>query len=211
MKENEPTNLLKGYNMMLYFAGSMIMYEPTEECITDFWTNGALRRLPVSSSNPRFMKAASLLRESCTDKDICRQLLQDDYLRLFDDSGFHLASAHASHYLSDTNNDDVTYNEVGEFYKSYGWDSRSRIKRANDHLGTELLFLTSLVDRYLLLDDNASSDIMKSDIQRFITRHMLSWIPEWNERIQEHASTLGYKGIGILILACIEDLYSIFS
>ena len=26
-------NILKGYNMLFYFAGSMIMYEPSEECI----------------------------------------------------------------------------------------------------------------------------------------------------------------------------------
>ena len=54
--------------MLLYFAGSMIMHEPSEECIVDFWEKGILKNLPVSSSNPNFIKAASQLRDSFTDK-----------------------------------------------------------------------------------------------------------------------------------------------
>ncbi|MBP1667108.1 MAG: hypothetical protein H6Q23_1968, partial [Bacteroidetes bacterium] len=69
--DNNRKNLLKAYNMLLYFAGSMIMKEPTEECVIDFWTNGNLKKLPVKSSNPRFIKAASILRESCEDKVLC--------------------------------------------------------------------------------------------------------------------------------------------
>ena len=53
---NQENNILKGYNMLLYFAGSMIMYEPSEECIVDFWTNGVLKKLPVSSSNPNLSR-----------------------------------------------------------------------------------------------------------------------------------------------------------
>jgi len=41
--------------------------------------------------------------------------------------------------------------------------------------------------------------------------HILSWVPRWNENVQEYSKTLGYKGIGTLIYACIEDLYGIFS
>ncbi len=66
-------SVLKGYNMLLYFAGSMVMYEPDEECVIDFWSKGILKALPVRSSNPRFMEAASQLRDSCKDKDTCRE------------------------------------------------------------------------------------------------------------------------------------------
>jgi TorA maturation chaperone TorD len=208
---NDRKNLLKGYNMLLYFAGSMIMYEPTEECVIDFWTNGTLSRLPVSSTNPRFIKAAGLLRDSCKDKNMCKKALQEDFLRLFAEKGLLLAPAHASDYLYNEDYLSSTYDEVGEFYKSYGWSSRLSVKRADDHLGIQLLFLTSLVDRYLLLDDDPSCREMKNEICRFIDKYILSWIPKWNEQIQEYAQTLSYKGIGILILACIEDIHSIFS
>ncbi|NLJ44586.1 MAG: hypothetical protein GX431_13070, partial [Bacteroidales bacterium] len=76
-------SVLKGYNMLLYFAGSLIMYEPDDECVVDFWSKGILKRLPVSSSNPRFIEAASQLRNSCKDLSVCRENLQNDFKRLF--------------------------------------------------------------------------------------------------------------------------------
>src|ERR1035437_45041 len=76
-------NILIGYNMLFYFAGSMIMHEPSEECIADFWEKGILKNLPVSSSNPNFVKAASQLRESIYDTTIFAKMLHEDFLRLF--------------------------------------------------------------------------------------------------------------------------------
>ena len=210
MKQDQK-NLLKGYNLLLYFTGSMITYEPTEECVIDFWISSALEKLPVSSNNPKFMKAAALLRDSCTDKNLLKKMLQEDYLRLFAETGLILAPVHASDYHHNDFQREKSYNEISEFYNSYGWNSNSRAKRTDDHLGIELLFLTRLIDMYLLLDDVPSSNEMGNEIRRFINQHILSWIPVWNEQIQEHARTLSYKGIGILVLACIEDLHTIFS
>lgn len=209
MKGNRK-NLLKGYNMLLYFAGSMIMSEPTEECVIDFLTNGTLKKLPVSSSNPRFIEAAALLRDSCTDIKDCMEMLKEDYFRLFSAAGLHLAPAYESAYAK---NDDYSVNpseKVTGFYKAYGWDSRSRIEMADDHLGIELLFLTRLTDKYSQLDDDPCCREMEKEIQRFIGKHLLSWIPAWNDDIQEHAHTACYKGIGTLIYACMEDISNIF-
>lgn len=208
--ESERKNLLKGYNMLLYFAGSMIMSEPTEECVVDLWTNGTLRRLPVSSSNPRFLKAASLLRDSCPDVNKCRQMLADDYYALLADNGLSLAPARASVYLPESNNSMAVEKEVAEFYNSYGWKPGQSGKYA-DYLGVELLFLTKLVDKFLVLDDDPSCCEMKKEMRRFIDNYLLSWIPAWDKDIQKHANTLSYKGISTLIYACIEDLNEIFS
>lgn len=203
-------NLLKGYNMLLYFAGSMIMYEPSEECVIDFWQNGILKNLPVSSSNPNFIKAASQLRDSCLDKTICGKLLRNDYIRLFASEDFTLAPAYESSYTRSKNESKLdNLPEVSEFYKSYGWVSKFKGKISDDHLGVELLFLTLMIDRYIILDDEACRIEMKEEIKRFINLHMLSWVPEWNNMIQTHSETLCYKGIGTLIQACTEDIYSI--
>ena len=203
-------NILKGYNMLLYFAGSMIMYTPSEECVTDFWTKGVLKNLPVSSTNPNFIKAASQLRESCIDNKICGKLLRDDYLRLFAGEEMTLAPVYESRYLNSRYlSDSLQPASVSEFYKSYGWESKFKGKINDDHLGVELLFLTLLIDKYLVLDDDACRNEMKNEIQRFIKLHILSWIPEWNIKVQANANTLCFKGIGTLILACAEDITSI--
>jgi len=199
-------NLLKGYNMMLYFAGSMIMSEPTEECVIDFWTNGNLKMLPVSSMNPRFIEAAALLRDSCEDKKICREMLRKDYNRLFAESGLPLAPAYASVYLNNNRNAEE---EIEKYYNSYGWEYKSDIKIAHDHLGIELLFLTKMVNNYLSAEDERSFNDIRLAIRQFIDLYILSWIPRWNDDIISQAETLCYKGIATLIHACTEDIYSI--
>jgi putative dimethyl sulfoxide reductase chaperone len=205
-------NVLKGYNMLLYFAGSMLMYEPTEECVVDFWKNGIIKQLPVRSMNQRFIKAASQLRESCEDKNICSEKLLNDYSRLFQSNGIPLVKLYESQYTEEENSDtDVKKDNVTEFYNSYGWVSKFRGRIDDDHLGIELLFLTRLIEKYLVLEDEASRTEMRSEIQRFIDRHLLSWIPEMNEQIQRNANTLCYKGIGTLIYACAEDIRNILS
>ena len=207
--DSQHHNILKGYNMLLYFAGSMIMYEPSEECVTDFWTNGVLKNLPVSSSNPNFIKAASQLRESCIDKNICGKMLHEDYLRLFSINDSTLAPAYESLYNKNSQKGGNLTAGVSEFYNSYGWESKFKGKIKDDHLSVELLFLTLLIDKYLVLDDEACRSEMKKEIRRFIDQHILSWIPEWNNLVQVHSNTLCFKGIGTLILACTEDIFSI--
>jgi TorA-specific chaperone len=209
--EPERGNVLKGYNLLLYFAGSMIMNEPTEECIIDFWTSGKLKQLPVTSMNPRFIKAASELRESCEDKSICREKIANDFFRLFEEKGAPMAPAYASIYLSRKNRSEGQIDSVSDFYKAYGWKTKNGDGAKDDHLGIELLFLTRLVERYMVLDDDPCRNEMRKEIRRFIDHHLLTWVPEWNLDIQEFSQTNCYKGIGTLIHASLEDLHSLLS
>ena len=205
-KDMNRNNLLKGYNMLLYFTGSMITYEPTEECVADFWKNGLVKSMPVSSTNPRFMTALSQFRDSCLDKTFCARLMREDFKSLFAVGESALAPLIGSYYSdgsSDTNN---SHDKVGEFYDSYDWTSRLRGKIPDDHLGVELLFLSQLVEEYIMLDDKACCSEMQNEIIRFIDQHILSWIPQWNHLIQKHADTLCYKSIGTLIYALAEDI-----
>jgi TorA-specific chaperone len=208
LNENKNT-LLKGYNMLLYFAGSMIMYEPVEECVVDFWSKGILKALPVRSSNPRFNTAASLLRESCRDKTLCSSILKEDFNRLFSASGKPLAPPLESEYIDNSLREVLNAEEVSDFYNAYGWMKRTRYNIPDDNLGIELLFLTLLTDKYISLDDVACSLEMRNEIRRFINQHILSWIPDWNDRMQKYAGTLCYKGIATLIYACCEDIYDL--
>jgi len=202
-------NILKGYNLLFYFAGSMIMHEPSEECIVDFWEKGILRNLPVSSSNPNFVKAASQLRDSFVDKSTFGKLLHEDFLRLFTVNV--LAPAYESkNNLKFIENPGFRTENVTEFYDSYGWKSKFKGRIDDDHLGIELLFLTLLIDKYLSMDDEACIGEMRKEIRRFINTHILSWVPTWNNKIQKNANTLSFKGIGNLILACSEDIFMFF-
>ena len=208
--ETDRKNLLKGYNLLLYFAGTMVMFDPSNECIYDFWTKGILKSLPVSSRNPRFIKAASQLRDSVNDKQSRNEMMRMDYSALFNESSTSLASPYESVYRKSGH---MMYRKqipnVKEFYTSYGWVSKFKGHIPDDHIGIELLFLTLMIEKYLEFDDEACNIEMKNEIRRFIDQHIFSWVPEWNNSIQSHAKTKSYKGIGTLIQACTEDIYSI--
>jgi len=205
----EQNSILKGYNMLLYFAGSMVMYEPVEECVVDFWSEGILKALPVRSSNPRFLKAAAQLRESCRDKTLCRNILQEDFNKLFKGSMLPFAPPLKSNYIEAPLSQGSGEEEISNFYNSYGWLKRSRYNFPDDNLGIELLFLTLLNDRYIALEDESCRSEMRNEIRRFIRNHLLSWLPEWNNRMQEYSGTLCYKGISTLIVASCEDIYDL--
>jgi len=205
---NHQLIIIKGYNMLLCFAGSMIMNEPSEDCIKDFWEKGVLKNLPVKSTNPDFIKAASLLRSSCDDKTVCEKKLRNDYSRLFKMSDSPLAPPYETIYDRHT----VSGNGkscVTDFYNSYGWESKYNGKIKDDHLGIELLFLTILIDKYLAFDDKACLSEMGNEIRRFIDTHLFPWIKEWSNQVQIHSETACYKGIAALILACTTDIYDL--
>jgi TorA maturation chaperone TorD len=209
-KSGGENNLLKAYNMMLYFAGTMVMWDPENECIHDFWKEGILKSLPVSSSNPRYMKAASQLRESISDPNSSFENMKIDFNGLFTGPVSPLAPPTESGYREKYNFIfGVKKTLVTDFYQAYGWQSTFRDTISDDHIGIELLFLTLMVEKYLEMDDDVCNIEMRNEIRRFIDEHLLTWVPDWNNSIQEHSITLSYKGIGTLILACIEDLYGI--
>jgi putative dimethyl sulfoxide reductase chaperone len=205
--ENQNRNILKGYNMLLYFAGSMIMFPPSKECVVDFWEKGILKNLPVSSSNPNFVLASSQLRESFKDKDVLAEMLTEDYKRLFAEDGLKLAPAFESEYCRNIDSNCISKSDsVTDFYNSYGWNSKFRKKISDDHLGIEILFLTRLIDNYITLEDNACRGAMSNEIVRFISNHLLSWIGEWNAKVQIHSRSISYKAIATLIVACVQDI-----
>lgn len=196
--------------MLFYFTGSMIMYEPSEECVIDFWRKGTVKKLPVRSSNPRFIKAASLLRNSCTDRNTCFRALSDDYKLLFSREGLSSTQPYESSFAATGDEGIKIYDKLVFFYKSYEWGSRTQYKIQDDHLGLILLFLTRMVDRFINLEDNPSISEMQKEILRFIDLHLLSWLHKWENAVQENARSMCYKGISSLIYACTEDIYNIF-
>jgi TorA maturation chaperone TorD len=210
VNEEDKDNLLKGYSMLLYFAGSMIMFEPVEECITEFWRNGILKKLPVTSRNPRFIEAASDLRDSCDDPSTCLANLRDDYLKLFTGAGTMMAPPYESVIIG---NEHLIFDKptlaVREYYRAYGWKSRFEGKIPDDHLGTEILFINLMVDKYLTLDDEACRREMRNEMRRFIEGHPLKWISTWRELVEKHASTKCFKGIARLLHASLEDMVGI--
>lgn len=213
-ENNEEKNLIKGYVMMLYFAGTMVMFDPSRECIYDFWTKGILKQLPVKSSNSDFIKAAGLLRDSADKTDGKYENMRNDYMHLFSGAGVEQPAAppFASVYL-DPEKLIAGQNtlDIRNIYKKYNWEPKAGKTIPDDHLGNEILFLTYLLELYIKNKDKELHAKLSSEIHEYIERHLLTWIPQWSNDVQKHATTLGYKGIAMLVLASLSDINNIVS
>lgn len=203
-------NILKGYSMLLYFAGSLILNEPQENCINDLASSNIFRRMPLKSNNPDYIIATSFLYHINDTREIDYHEIKKDYLTLFGEKGKPLAPPYKSVYLSDghlTNHKQAA--TLRHIYKTYGWHSPASGNIYADHLGIEVLFLNFLIEKYFDMDDGICKKEIKTDIKKFIKTHLVSWVSDWNRYIQINASSNLYKGIGYLINACITDLYSL--
>ncbi len=77
--------------------------------------------------------------------------------------------------------------DIERFYHRAGIMLDDEINLPPDHLSTELIFLSYLIETEL-------NDTFK----RFFEEHIISWVPEYCEKIKEHAQTEFYKeSIGV--------------
>lgn len=203
-------DILKGYSMLLYFSGSFILNQPQESCISELASSNIFRKMPLESSNPNFLLAASYLKKIDKHSLVNYEKILDDHLKLFGGMGSPKAPPYESVYMSDEH---LMYQkqttEVKRIYETYGWRSSLNGKVPEDHLGIELQFLNLLLEKYHEIDDSICHNELSKDINKFIDIHLITWIHQWNRNIQQHAASDFYKGIGYLVVACIEDVKTI--
>ncbi|MEE4116496.1 MAG: molecular chaperone TorD family protein [Marinilabiliaceae bacterium] len=210
----ENSDILKGYSMLLYFAGSFILNEPSEECIQDIAAGDLFRKLPVKSKNPNYILASSFLN------NINKKSVQDfdeilaDYLTLFGSSGFPQAPPFESYYTESGKVRQDHVPGVHYTYNAYGWQAQPACRQGSgsesvpeDHLGIELQFLNLLIEKKYDTEDDICRKELTRDTRKFIDNHLRPWLSDWNRRMQSSAISNFYKGIGYLVLACVQDVY----
>ena len=199
-------NLLKGYSMLLVFAGSMFQSEPPEECVNGMAESGMLKTLPVRSGNPDFCKAAALLRVACDDKLTCYERLRDDFRSMFGNGPGIKVPPYESVYRD---GEGLLFGnstlQVREAYYSNGWRASDEGKVPDDHISTQIQFITLMIDNYLGAKTD-KKEHYRIPLLKFLREHPLTWIDQWVEGIEKHGSTRFYKGAALLIKASIEDI-----
>lgn len=206
--EENNSNVLKGYTMLLYFAGSFILNEPSEECIKDLVDAKIFKKMPVSSNNTNYVLASSFLNNLNNTNKIAYDDILADHLNLFGGSGEGSAPPYESFYRSKEHllNQEQA-REVRNIYRSYGWKSSAEGQIPDDHLGIEIQFLNLMLEKYLDIEDNACHRELQKDIKKFIDTHIQAWIKEWNNDVQQNAISDFYRGVGYLVVACTQDVY----
>ena len=134
--------------------------------------------------------------------------LKQDYHALFlvPVSGRYLSpfeSAQRSHRLWGPMTHEVAliYTQTGFDINALVTDEIWRAVAMPDHIGYELAF-TCLLLRHMPSEEAS----LKDTYRYFIQQHVLSWIPEYGERLQTLASTRFYKDVGKMTASFVRML-----
>lgn len=205
--DKENSDILKGYSMLLYFAGSFILNEPSEDCIKDIAGGDLFRKMPIKSKNPNYIMASSFLnninKKSVQDYD---EILAD-YLTLFGTSGYAQAPPCESFYSQNGKVKQEIIPDVHYTYNAYGWKPAPSGNVPEDHLGIELQFLNLMIEKTYEIEDGICRNELSKDTKKYIDNHLRPWLSEWNRKMQANAISNFYKGIGFLVLGCVQDVY----
>lgn len=134
-----------------------------------------------------------------------RKSFIEDYESLFLGPSHILAPPWESVY---ENNDRLLFGkselQVRRFYRKFGLDVSVRV--AADHLAFELAFISRLCSVVDYEDLKTVKKNVRAQID-FITKHLLSWTPKWNQDVSENSSTGFWRDISeIMVKSFKEDL-----
>ena len=169
----ENSDILKGYSMLLYFAGSFILNEPSEDCIKDIAGSDLFKKMPIKSKNPNYIMASSFLnninKNSVQDYD---EILAD-YLTLFGISGHAQAPPYESFYSNNGKANMEITPDVHFTYNAYGWRPASSENVPGDHLGIELQFLNLMIEKNYEIEDGICRNELSKDTKKYIDNHSI--------------------------------------
>ncbi len=201
LSKNEAEQLSIACSLLARF----LMQAPNEETWQEF---SALKQMTwVNTKAKQAEQRAFEALQTSLNEDLETVIV--DYNRLFIGPDILKASPWASIYLSEKK---YVFGQetlkVKHFYEKYQMDLPSALNEPADHIGFEFRFISILLTHFQKANKEARAYI-EQDINFFVEKHFLSWVPLCLENIKQNAETSFYKNIAILALFIIEYLQKI--
>lgn len=137
----------------------------------------------------------------------CLAKMTFDYTRLFTGLEKTLAPPYASIYLG---RERIVFDaetlEVRGWYRRYGLKSRHRHNEPDDHIGLELSFLAHLCRLGAEADEFSRRESLLKDMHRFLSQHVMTWVPDFFALVKKHAETPFYTGWAYLTEETVKSL-----
>ncbi len=136
--------------------------------------------------------------------------VKDDYQRLFVGPDKLQAPPYESVHVGD---EKLLYEEatfaVRDAYAEFGLQAPDREREPDDHVGLELEFMATLLQR--AEEDSAQAGRYLSALDEFLTGHAGVWLPGFSQQVMENAHTDVWRGLGHLLAGSIVQGMRTFS
>ena len=101
--------------------------------------------------------------------------------------------------------------QIREWYKRYGLETENWRIRSDDHLVLQLQFIAKLLDPELHLSENFSLQQRLQDATMFMDEHLLIWLSDFCNLVQQRCKTDFYASVAVLTDAYIQELRTILA
>ena len=93
--------------------------------------------------------------------------------------------------------------DISGFYKAFGVEVPQGIEP--DHLSAELEFLSILLQKYIMIDQEEGKDVCIKAYKDFLKDHVGRWYELFTKLVNENANTSFYKTIANLMKSLIDE------
>lgn len=192
--------------------GTAFYHQPNQQFLITLREGRLLEEWPLRPDETETACGLYLLRDALaeTDTPALLKAVRDDYMALFVGPEHVVAPPWESVYLSrDHLLFDVQTLQVRDAYARFGLQIPQIDREPDDHIGFELLFVSHLADLAAQALERGHADEAThclSGARDFLDAHLKKWASLFTERLERHAQTGYYRGLGHLLLGSLATL-----
>ena len=203
---------LAAYALAFKLLGMAFYQPPSEELLRKLGEDGLLAEWPLQPAAPASTRGRALLLAylATAEPSALAPALRNDFAELFVGPDHVAAPPWESVYLSREHLlFDVQTLQVRQEYERFGLQIPRVNREPDDHIGFELLFVAQLLDLAAqALEHGQRNEAVHSltAAHTFLSQHPRMWVGLFAERLDRHASTDFYRGLGQLLVESLDAL-----
>lgn len=189
------------------FLAGVFLYEPTAEQIE------AMARASLPTEEGEIGRGYAMIAAYLRHRDSgTRQQIAVDYAHVFLGAGNYdkiMAPPYESVYTSEER---ILMQDARDdalaFYRREGLDLPPENTTPEDHLGFEMQFMATLVERCAeaLTGGDETEFVRLVGVQRaFFDAHLANWLPQFSRDIDTHCATDYYHGVALLVRGLLAE------
>ena len=147
------------------------------------------------------------LDELTGDDDLILEQLETEFTRLFIGPGRHISPHESVQIKQDGTLNGGTTVRVRQFIEVTGFQFKTDSKKYPDHICSEFEFMEALISKQIeaiATGDQEEAETSKMLQDEFLQRHLVLWIPQFCDEIEQSAKLPLYKALGRATSAFIQ-------
>ncbi|MEZ9232576.1 molecular chaperone TorD [Vibrio amylolyticus] len=191
-----------------WWLSSLFAKELTEQDLVQYHTPEIRSFLSGLGENETLNASVAHLIDALNrlqDREDAQLELSADFCDLFLKSEKDSALPYASMYIGQSGLlNDTPAKDVADLMAKHGVSVQEALNEPADHLAIELDFLGNLIIRSNELEQEKQMDDAFIEQEQFITIHLLSWVPQFNEKCQQLDEFGFYASVSELLCAFLK-------